>query len=284
MKSFQEKLYQHHAQIFTVETVLHQSRTEFQDVLVFENPIFGRVLVLDGIIQLTERDNHIYHEMIAHVPLMAHGQAQRVLIIGGGDGGTLKEVLKHPVHQAVLVELDKDVIALSRRFFPGVSDGAFDDPRAEVIVRDGARYVAETGQTFDVIIIDSTDPIGPGEQLFSESFYRDCRKLLRPRGIVALQSGAPFFQPGELQAVCARLEATFGAARPFLAPVPTYAAGMLALVAAGESLAALRPPMKTLRQRFKALRGKTRYYSPEVHRAAFTLAPSFAPLPGSRTP
>jgi spermidine synthase len=274
---FQEKLHEHHSQLLSVDTVFHRSRTGFQEVMVFENQTFGKVLVLDGVMQLTERDNHIYHEMIAHVPLMAHGCARRVLIIGGGDGGTLREVLKHPVSGVFLVELDPEVIDLSRRHLPEISDGAFDDPRVHVIVRDGAKYVAESESKFDIIIVDSTDPVGPGESLFSETFYRDCRKRLRPGGIIAVQSGAPFFQPDELGEVCRRLSGSFGAARPFLAPVPTYAGGMLALVAAGEARDMLRPPCKVLRERYAAIQRHTRYYTLEVHRAAFTLAPSFAP-------
>jgi spermidine synthase len=274
---FQEKLHEHHSQLLSVDAVLHRSRTGFQEVMVFENRTFGKVLVLDGVIQLTERDNHIYHEMIAHVPLMAHRGARRVLIIGGGDGGTLREVLKHPVSGVFLVELDPEVIDLSRRHLPEISDGAFDDPRVHVIVQDGARYVAESETKFDVIIVDSTDPVGPGEALFSEAFYRNCRKRLRPGGIIAVQSGAPFFQPDELGGVCRGLSGSFGAARPYLAPVPTYAGGMLALVAAGESRDLLRPPCKVLRERFSPLQDRTRYYTPEVHRAAFALAPSFAP-------
>ena len=161
MTWFHEKLYEHHAQRLSMETTLYHWRTEFQDVLIFENAIFGKVLVLDGVVQVTERDNHIYHEMIAHVPLIAHGSARNVLIIGGGDGGTLKEVLKHPVESATLVELDGEVIDLSRRYLPKVSDGAFSDPRANVLVMDGTRFVAETQEKFDAIIIDSTDPVGP---------------------------------------------------------------------------------------------------------------------------
>jgi spermidine synthase len=274
---FQEKLYEHHKQMLSMDVVLYHWRTEFQDVLIFENAIFGKVLVLDGVVQLTERDNHIYHEMIAHVPLTAHGCARNVLIIGGGDGGTLKEVLRHPVERATMVELDGEVINLSRRFLPEVSDGAFDDPRANVLVMDGTRYIEETKEKFDVIIIDSTDPIGPGEPLFTEAFYRACRSRLRPGGMMVVQSGAPFFQPQELEMVCGRLFGSFAAVRPYLAPVPTYAGGMLALVAAGDSRDALRPRCKILRERFNALQGRTRYYTPEVHRAAFTLAPSFEP-------
>jgi spermidine synthase len=273
--SFQEGFSEHHLQVLTVDAILCQCRTAFQDVLVFENRLFGKVLVLDGVIQLTERDNHIYHEMIAHVPLMAHGSAERVLIIGGGDGGTLKEVLKHPVTQVVLVEIDHKIIELSQRFISEVSGEAFADPRSTVVASDGAKYVAETALKFDVIIVDSTDPIGPGEQLFSETFYRCCRNLLLPGGIVAVQSGTPFYQPERLENVCDRLAGSFGVASPFLAPVPTYAAGMLALVAASASRKALRPPYKVLRTRFQSLRGRTRYYTPEVHRAAFTMAPTF---------
>jgi spermidine synthase len=281
---FQETLYEHHAQVLSVDAMLHQGRTSFQEVMIFENVVFGKVLVLDGIVQLTERDNYIYHEMIAHVPLMAHGSARHVLIIGGGDGGTLKEVLKHPVERATLVELDGEVIDLSRRYLPTVSDGTFADPRANVLVMDGTRYIEQTKDKFDVILIDSTDPVGPGEPLFTAAFYRACRSRLRPGGIVVVQSGAPFFQPRELEMVCGRLFASFAAVRPYLAPVPTYAGGMLALVAAGDSREALRPPCKVLRERFGALQGRTRYYTPEVHGAAFTLAPSFEPPSLSEDP
>ncbi len=284
MNWFQEKLYKHHKQMLSMESVLYHWRTEFQDVLIFENAVFGKVLVLDGIVQLTERDNHIYHEMIAHVPLTAHGSARDVLIVGGGDGGTLKEVLKHPVRSATMVELDGEVINLSHRFLPGVSEGAFDDPRANVLVMDGTRYIAETRDMFDVIIIDSTDPIGPGEPLFTAAFYRACQRRLRPGGMIVVQSGAPFFQPDELETVCRRLSGSFAGVRPYLAPVPTYAGGMLALVAAGGSRGALRPPCKVLRERFSSLQARTRYYTPEVHRAAFTLPPTFAPASRSDDP
>jgi spermidine synthase len=275
MNSFQERLYAHHSQVFAVDAVLHQGRTRFQEVLVFENRFFGRVLVLDGVVQLTERDNHIYHEMIAHVPLSAHGSAKRALIIGGGDGGTLKEVLKHPVAEAVLVEIDGEVVELSKQYFPAVSGGSFEDPRAKVIIDDAADYVTETEARFDVIIVDSTDPIGPSEKLFSNSFYADCARVLHPGGLISVQSGAPFFQGSELVKVLQDLETVFGAAAPFLAPVPTYAGGMLALAVASTSREALCPALDILRERFGKIRGATGYYTPEVHRAAFTLPPCF---------
>ena len=144
-----------------------------------------------------------------------------------------------------------------------------------MIVGDGSRYVDEAGTNFDVIIVDSTDPSGPGELLFSKDFYRRCRDLLRPGGILVLQSGTAFYQPRQLDDIRCRLAASFTAVRPFMAPVPTYAGGMLALVAAGLSHRTLQPAMTALRTRFQAVEGQTRYYTPDVHQAAFAMAPSF---------
>jgi spermidine synthase len=277
MKAFQEKLCEHHAQVFTIDRRLYSGETRFQSVLIFENQLFGRVLVLDGIVQLTERDNHVYHEMIAHVPLMAHGSVGRVLLIGGGDGGALKEVLKHPVEQVVMVEIDDDIIQLSKRFFPQVSGDAFEDPRVSLLIGDGVEYVVQADSMFDVVIVDSTDPIGPGERLFTKAFYERCRSLLRPGGVIALQSGTSSFNPEELGGVCGRLSSSFEAVRPYLAPVPSYAGGMLALIAAGESDKALLPAIKTLRERDRRLRSCTSYYTPEIHGAAFALAAGYTP-------
>ncbi len=272
MNIFREALYKDHGQTLSIQDVLYRGRTSHQDVLIFTNETFGKVLVLDGIVQLTERDNHIYHEMLAHVPLMAHGAPRDVLIIGGGDGGILKQVLTHPVDTAVLVELDPEVIELSRKHFPEVSGGAFDHPRASVIVGDGAAYVRRTEKQFDAIIIDSTDPVGPGEALFSDEFYLCCRSLLRPGGVVAIQSGIPFYQSRELNHTLERLERHFGAARAFMAPVPTYAHGQLALIVAGER-DTFCPPVEALQERFAQL--DVRYYAPAVHHAAFVAAPRF---------
>lgn len=284
MRWFQQNLYGHDEQALSIEKVLYHWRTEFQDVLIFENASFGKVLVLDGIVQLTERDAHIHHEMIAHVPLMAHGSARDVLIIGGGDGGALREVLKTSVKTATLVEFDDEVIDLLQRYLPEVSDGAFDDRRASVVVMDGARYIAETGKKFDAIIIDTADPMGPGETPFTTTFYEACRNRLRPGGVIALRCPASFLQPGERERVCKRLSGSFAEVRPYLAPVPTYASGMLAFVVAGNSRDALCPSTETLRERFSPLQGRTRYYTPEVHQAAFTLVPSFTPIAPQKEP
>jgi spermidine synthase len=276
VNTFREALYRDHGQTLSVDKVLYRGATKYQDVLIFTNETFGKVLALDGVVQFTERDNHIYHEMLAHVPLMAHGAPKDVLVIGGGDGGALKEILKHPVGSAVLVELDADVIRLSCKYFPELSEGAFSDARASIVLGDGAAYVSQTDRRFDVIIVDSTDPVGPAEALFSDEFYLHCRSLLRPGGIVSVQTGVPFYRSHELDRMLDRLAECFGSAEPFLAPVPTYAHGLLALIVAGE-VASFCPPCEVLRDRFAGV--DTKYYSPDVHHAAFVAAPRF----GGRT-
>jgi spermidine synthase len=271
---FQERQYEDFSQTLMVERELYRGNTAFQEARVFENPTFGRVFALDGIVQLTARDSHIYHEMIAHAPLFAHGAAKRVLIVGGGDGGVLHEVLKHKtVEHVTLIELDAEVVELSRRFFPDVSGLAFDDPRCRLAFDDGAKFVAtaEPAQ-FDIVIVDSTDPIGPGEALYSDTFYGHCRRLLRPGGSITLQAGAAFFQTERLNSLQTRLAGIFGAARSYLAPVPTYAAGMLALVTAAANDAQLLPPLVLLERRFEEAGLSTRFYSPAVHHAAATMA------------
>ena len=153
-------------------------------------------MVLDGIVQTTERDEFIYHEMLAHVPVFAHGSARRVLIIGGGDGGMLREVIRHrEVERVVQVEVDAGVIDTCREHLPNHSAGAFDDPRVEIVIADGARYVAETAERFEVVISDSTDPVGPGTALFSPEFYAGCRRCLAPGGVLVTQNGVAFLQP-----------------------------------------------------------------------------------------
>ena len=155
-------------------------------MMIFENPRFGRVLALDGIVQTTEGDEFAYHEMLAHVPILAHGEAKRVAIVGGGDGGALEEVLKHDVERAVLIEIDPGVVALSKRFLPSICGNAFEDPRAEVVYADGIQFMKTTDETFDVIIIDSTDPIGPSIALFEQALSEGGADSLDEGGVQRL--------------------------------------------------------------------------------------------------
>ena len=257
---------------YRADRVLFDTETGQQRLVLVENPIFGRMLSLDGVTQVTERDEFVYHEMLTHVPMLAHGNARRVLIIGGGDGGILREVLRHPnVEQATMVEIDAGVVSFSREWLPTVSDGAFDDPRLNLVIADGAAFVRDTTDRFDVVIIDSTDPIGPGEVLFTDSFYGHVRRLLNPGGVVVTQNGVPFLQPDELLGTMRAFRALFQVATCYLVTVPTYTGGPMALGFGTDDAALLHVSEPTLAERLAGLDFTPGYYSPAVHRGAFAL-------------
>jgi spermidine synthase len=269
---YDERLYEDYRQGLRVERVLHREQTEHQDLIIFENARFGRVLALDGVVQTTEGDEFVYHEMLAHMPVIGHGRARHVLIVGGGDGGALREVLRHrSVERAVMVEIDGSVIEMCREYLPKHSAGAFDDPRAEIVIADGAAFAAETERRFDVVIIDSTDPAGPGEVLFSETFYGDCKRCLNPGGVIVTQNGVPSMQGSEVTNSHQRLGAHFADVSFYVAPVPTYAGGFMALGWASDDARLRATPLEELEARYAAAAIETRYYNPEIHRAAFAL-------------
>jgi len=257
------------------DRVLYESETEHQHLVLFENPTFGRVLMLDGIIQTTENDEFVYHEMLAHLPILAHGRARRVLIVGGGDGGMAEEVLKHrSVESLTMVEIDGSVIDFSKQYLGAICGRAFDDPRLELVIADGFEYVADCAARYDVIIVDSTDPVGPGKILFTEEFYRRCHGALTEGGVLVGQLSLPYVFPEVLRDAMARLRPNFADATCYLATVPTYTGGETAVAWASDNPALREVPLETLRQRFAAAALETRYYTPEVHRAAFAL-PAF---------
>ena len=271
MTWFSETLHANYQLQLLVNQTLFQEKTAHQDLIIFENPIFGRVLALDGVIQTTEGDEFIYHEMLAHVPILAHGKAERVLVVGGGDGGMMKQVLNHDGVRATLVEIDPGVIQLCRKYLPNIGENVFDSPRARVVIADGAKYMAETDDKYDVIIVDSTDPIGPGEVLFAASFYGDCKRCLNPGGILVTQSGVPFLQKTELTNSYRRLRQHFGDVSFYLAPVPTYAGGFMAFGWASDDREARHQSEAAIAERFAKTGLRTRYYNPEIHVAAFAL-------------
>lgn len=278
-----ETLYPDVAQRLRMGTVLYRDKTELQDLVIFENPLLGRVMALDGVIQTTEGDEHVYHEMLSHVPILAHGEARRVLIVGGGDGGLLRRVLEHPgIERATMVEIDRSVVDLSIRYLPSISAGAFDDPRAELVIADGCRFVAQTQERFDVILVDSTDPHGPGAVLFTEEFYRDCKARLTPGGILCTQNGVPFLQPEELRTSHQRLGRLFADASFFVAPVPTYYGGFMAFGWATDDRAVRLRTAEDIRGSFAAAALKTRYYTPDIHVASFALPAFMLDILGSR--
>ncbi|HSC82086.1 MAG TPA: polyamine aminopropyltransferase [Pseudomonas sp.] len=272
MSDYQETLYDGYGQRFRMDKLLHEVRTEHQHLVIFENARMGRVMALDGVIQTTEADEFIYHEMLTHVPILAHGNARRVLIIGGGDGGMLREVRKHrSVESITMVEIDGTVVEMCKEFLPGHSCGAYEDPRLNLVIDDGMNFVATTEERFDVIISDSTDPIGPGEVLFSENFYQACRRCLNDGGILVTQNGTPFMQLGEVQNTANRMNGLFADWHFYMAAVPTYIGGSMTFAWGSTDAEYRKLSLDTLRQRFAGSSIVTRYYNPEVHQGAFAL-------------
>jgi spermidine synthase len=275
-----EALYPGWGQRFRVERTLARVRSAFQDIWLFESASHGRVLMLDGVVQITEADEFIYQEMIAHVPLLAVENARRVLIIGAGDGGVLRRVLQHrTVERAVMVEIDGEVIRLSREHLAAIGGDAWDDRRAEVLVADGIAYAAAApDNAFDTIIVDSTDPAGPGEALFTDAFYRDCARILSPQGVIVNQCGVPFMQPDELRETSARRACFFPYVSAYAVAVPTYVGGLMTLGIAAKSGDPGATPTAVIRARADAsgILGTTGYWTPEVHAASFALPPYIA--------
>ena len=258
---------------YAVETVLYEQHTDHQHLVLFEHKHFGKMLMLDGATQVTTRDEFIYHEMMTHVPILAHGKARNVLIIGGGDCGIAEEVLKHKALKSVVqVEIDASVIEFSKEHFPEFTKPVFADKRFESVIDDGMKYVARTDRRFDVIIVDSTDPQGPGAVLFTEKFYAGCRRCLRTGGILVTQNGVPMLQSGELTTTIGRFRRLFADAGCYVAAIPTYIGGHMAMGFASDNKRLRRTPEKTIAVRYrKAGRFPTRYWTPAVHQAAFAL-------------
>jgi spermidine synthase len=275
-----ETLYPEWGQRFLVKRELARVTSAFQDIVIFESHTHGRVMVLDGCIQITERDEFVYQEMLAHVPLLAHGGAKRVLIIGAGDGGVLRRVLQHRnVEQAVMVEIDGEVIRLAKEFLPDIAGSAWTDPRAEVIVGDGIAYVQQAADaSFDVIIVDSTDPIGVGEVLFTDDFYRNCARILTDRGLVVNQCGVPFMQADELAETSARRRKFFPHVSAYVAAVPTYVGGLMTLGIASKDAAVGTQGVDIIRARAdeQGVAGTSLYWTPEIHVGSFNLPPYIA--------
>jgi spermidine synthase len=272
-----ETLYAEWGQRFLVKRELARVQSEFQDIVVFESFTHGRVMLLDGVVQITERDEFVYQEMLTHIPLLAHGAALNVLIIGAGDGGVLRRVLQHrTVQRAVMVEIDGEVIRLAKEYMPGIAGDAWNDPRAEVIVGDGIDYVKRAADaSFDVIIVDSTDPIGVGEVLFTDEFYANSARILTAGGLIVNQCGVPFMQADELRDTSARRAKFFPHVGAYVAAVPTYVGGFMTLGFAAKAPGLDAVSAETIRSRAEqaGILGVTEYWTPEVHAGAFHLPP-----------
>ncbi len=271
-KVFNETLYDALNQSFRIDKLYFEQKTDHQHLMIFHNAFLGRVMTLDGVVQTTERDEFIYHEMMAHVPILAHGNARDVLIIGGGDGGMLREVARHAsVEKITMVEIDGAVVEMAKTYLPKHSDGAFDDPRLDLVIADGMDFVRDTDKRFDVIISDSTDPIGPGEVLFTQDFYGQCKRILNPGGVIATQNGVPFFQIDEVLHTAKRMGQHFTDQTFYSAAVPTYYGGIMTFAWGTDEDSLRLVDIETLRQRYISSGISTRYYTPEIHKASFAL-------------
>jgi spermidine synthase len=231
------------------------------------------MLMLDGATQITKKDEFIYQEMMSHVPLFAHGKARDVLIIGGGDCGIAEEVLKHKtVRRLIQVEIDPAVIEFAKEHFPEFTKPVFADKRFESVIDDGMKYVARTDRRFDVIIVDSTDPQGPGKVLFSSRFYAGCKRCLNKGGVLVTQNGVPIFQPSELTSSITKFRKLFADGACYVAAIPTYVGGHMAMGWATDNKSLRRTLMKTIAARYRSAGSfSTKYWTPEVHVAAFAL-------------
>jgi spermidine synthase len=281
MDWFEETLHPGFHSRLGIDRVIHETKTEHQHLIIFDNPEFGRVLALDGVVQTTERDEFIYHEMLAHTPIFAHGAARNVLIIGGGDGGMLEEVLKHrSVEAAVQVEIDDTVVELSKEHLRSICGDAYEDPRTELVIADGVEFVNDTNRKFDVIIVDSTDPIGPGEVLFGRRFYGGCKQCLAKGGILVTQNGVPFVQGEELSGTLTVFRELFESAACYRAGVPAYIGGDMTFGWGSDNIGYAAVALDKLQERFEDAGIETGYYTPDVHRGAFALPPYISRLMG----
>jgi spermidine synthase len=258
---------------FAADRVVYEIETQHQHLVLFENRLFGKMLMLDGATQVTSRDEFIYHEMMAHVPIFAHGKAREVLIVGGGDCGIAEEVLKHPaVERVIQVEIDASVVEFAKEHFPEFTRPVLGDRRFDLVIDDGMSFVAKTGRRFDVVIVDSTDPQGPGAVLFTQEFYSACRLCMSPGGVMVTQNGVPFLQPAELAGSIAHFRKLFDDVACYIAAIPTYVGGHMAMGWAACDRQARHTPVEVLAERYAAAgQFETKYWTPEVQQAAFAL-------------
>lgn len=256
-------------QVTEVRDILYDHRSPYQHVQVAVSPIFGRMLILDDAVQTTEGDEYLYHEMLVHPAMVTHPRPRRVLIIGGGDGGSLEEVLKHSVEHVTMVEIDRDVVEASRRYLPGISAGAFDDPRVRLLIEDGIAFVQSTMDRFDVILVDSPDPKGPGTALFAHEFFQACTGVLTDDGVLVAQSGSLLYQRDLSERVRQHLRDLFPVVATYWAPVPAYPGVLWSFTCGAKRHDPRQTSAASVASRLAGV--DTRYYSPAIHAAALHL-------------
>ncbi len=244
---------------FRVKEELAHVKSRYQDIHLYDTYEYGKMLVIDGTVQLTERDEYIYHEMIVHVPMLTHPNPQKILIIGGGDGGAAREALKHNPMRVDVVDIDEEVVRICRKHLPQIAK-SYDDPRVHLHIQDGVKFIREN-KNYDVIIVDSTDPVGPAEALFREEFYQKLKKSLNPNGVISQQCGTPIYHPEEVCNAYKILRKVFRFVKIYLAFIPTYPSGMWSFIIASDE-----PIIRRRDAKFK-----TRYYNDSLYNAVMIL-------------
>jgi spermidine synthase len=278
MAMVQERLHKGYAQAMEMKgKPLADERSKYQHIRIFDTVANGRVMTLDDIVQITDRDESAYAEMLTHLPMLEHGRAQRVMIVGGGDLSIADEALKHKgVKEVVLVDIDGRVVELCKKHFPQFNAKAFRDKRLKIEIADAFEYLGrkESKNRFDLIIADRPDPVGPGKALFGDTFYDRVKFALKQGGFATFQTGVPFYQPWEITEALNELAAFFPRSGLYLTVVPTYIGGFMALAWAGKgATATLGTPkgVKRAAAAYKKAKLETDYYNPAVHAAAFAL-------------
>ncbi|MFS2318979.1 polyamine aminopropyltransferase [Maricaulis sp. D1M11] len=269
---FKEALTESVGNCFRIDELIYEDSSDHHHIILFENETHGRVLAMDGLVQVSRSDEFVYHEMVAHVPAFAHGQLKSVAVVGGGDGGAMRELLRHTgIETITLIEIDKDVVDFSRKWLPEVSNGSFDDPRVEIVIADGVEYMKTTDKRFDLIIIDSSDPVGPSAVLFTPEFYASCKDKLKDNGILVTQNGLASIYPDVVRD-SSRCFADLFAHQGFYAiTVPTFSGGIMTLGFATDNATAFSPDPAELHARFQSSGLPMRYYTPDLHVGAFAL-------------
>ncbi len=253
-------------------TPLYSKKTFYQNLKVYTTDLFGKTLMLDGAIQTTEGDEFIYHEMLTHPVLLLHPKPQKVLIIGGGDGGILREVFKYKsVKHAYLVEIDKDIIDVSKKYLKNICRDSFQDKRTKIILDDGAKFIKRTKEKFDIIIIDSPDPVGPAKILFSKGFYKNVFSTLEADGLMIRQTGSTILQKEVLKNSWKALNEVFPLVWTHLVAIPTYIGGFFSLTAASKKVNLFKTTISSLEKKVETLKIKTDYYNPYIHIASAVL-------------
>jgi spermidine synthase len=262
---YTEKQTKNHGITTRINKTLHHDRSEFQTLDVIETAEFGNMLVLDGMVMTTDRDEFVYHEMITHIAMNTHPNPKNVLVVGGGDGGAIREILRYPsVEQAVLAEIDGKVIEASKQFFPKIA-GGLNDPRVDIQVADGIQHVRDNKDKYDVILVDSTEPVGPAVGLFQKPFYEEIYEALKEDGIMVAQTESPWFNRDLIRQVFRDISGTFPITRLYTASIPTYPSGLWSFTIGSKKY----DPLHVDESKLHAF--DTRYYRPELHKALFSL-------------